>query len=882
MFRKAANRLGPWLQGVVLWLLLAWGATPSSAQNPVEQRRDSLLAVATRAGQSDSVNNQVKAVELWMMLLSEGNLEPRQRALVLKDLGSTYLQLGIRDSAMVYLPQALTASRNVQDRWLEAVVLSHIGGIWYNAGVPDSAVTYLRSALTIIRDIGPRSDEGVLLSNIGILYQASGRPDSAGHYLREALEVSREEQNQDNVNVVLIALGGLYLNEGRFDSAQSYYETALAHARGRANRGAEFLALSSIADLHIRFGRVDSALAYYRQALAVGDETGRGSAAAEASFNLAETFFRDERPDSAVTYARRALNYAEREGDRRLRGRAYAQAARALYRSRSRESPSQQLDSARMYLERAVDDLQAAQDLNGLASAHQSFAVIEFGREDIPAALAHAAESLTLARQVNDRTIQSRVMRTFGNIYTATSSYTNVKAASAYFDSAAVILGGIRATASRDQDRVDLAEEDQELFDEWLLTVLRDSSSAEPPALAALAVAERGRAQALIHLLMGGSPHAAGADLVGEGAELIARVQQRGESVLYFAVAADTLISWFIQPTGQVALRRVAFPQDSLETLVREARLLLSRDAGCSDDLLFQPRPAELFERLSSLLLPSNLAQLLPNRSELLIVPEGVLGLVPFAALSVKGSPEPLGIAYALRYSPSLTLSVAQRLPAEVRTSSRALVFGDPRMPEVNVCGVRFTPSPLAHARASAIRTASRLGVEPWLGDSATETRVKQHAAEADIIHIETHGFAPEGRWDAREAFLALAPSPAAPPASQEDGRLTVGEIVEDLPTLRAALVVLSACRTGIGEARAAEGTLGFQRAFLAKGARSVLVSLWSVPDESTGLLMDAFYRNWLDPEVPSKAEALRRAQHEVRQKHPDPRYWAAFQLVGQ
>jgi CHAT domain-containing protein len=84
----------------------------------------------------------------------------------------------------------------------------------------------------------------------------------------------------------------------------------------------------------------------------------------------------------------------------------------------------------------------------------------------------------------------------------------------------------------------------------------------------------------------------------------------------------------------------------------------------------------------------------------------------------------------------------------------------------------------------------------------------------------------------------------------------------------------------------ASEGTLGLQRAFLAAGAQNVLVSLWSVSDDATALLLNAFYRHWLDDlDSPSKAEALRRAQEEVRgasgSRFHHPRYWAAFQLVG-
>lgn len=95
---------------------------------------------------------------------------------------------------------------------------------------------------------------------------------------------------------------------------------------------------------------------------------------------------------------------------------------------------------------------------------------------------------------------------------------------------------------------------------------------------------------------------------------------------------------------------------------------------------------------------------------------------------------------------------------------------------------------------------------------------------------------------------------------------------------------MLSACQTGLGDLKQTEGTIGLQRAFLARGARSVMVSLWNVSDAATRTLMTSFYRHWLrDPDQPSKTEALRRAQNAVRKTagFEDPRYWAAFQLVG-
>jgi CHAT domain-containing protein len=97
---------------------------------------------------------------------------------------------------------------------------------------------------------------------------------------------------------------------------------------------------------------------------------------------------------------------------------------------------------------------------------------------------------------------------------------------------------------------------------------------------------------------------------------------------------------------------------------------------------------------------------------------------------------------------------------------------------------------------------------------------------------------------------------------------------------LSADLVTLSACQTGLGRI-SGEGVMGLSRAFFVAGARSVLVSLWSVSDEATERLMTAFYRHYVNGM--SKAAALQEAMREVRAlpSFSNPRYWAPFILLG-
>ena len=92
-------------------------------------------------------------------------------------------------------------------------------------------------------------------------------------------------------------------------------------------------------------------------------------------------------------------------------------------------------------------------------------------------------------------------------------------------------------------------------------------------------------------------------------------------------------------------------------------------------------------------------------------------------------------------------------------------------------------------------------------------------------------------------------------------------------------LVTLSGCQSGMNQVTGSDDLLGFTRGFLYAGARSLLLSLWNVNDESTTALMVNFYREW--QKGAAKSTALRSAMLAVRADHPHPFYWAPFLLIG-
>jgi tetratricopeptide (TPR) repeat protein len=250
--------------------------------------------------------------------------------------------------------------------------------------------------------------------------------------------------------------------------------------------------------------------------------------------------------------------------------------------------------------------------------------------------------------------------------------------------------------------------------------------------------------------------------------------------------------------------------------------------------------------------------------TRLVVVPDGPLHRLPFAALAL-----PAGDLVLDRFAISVAPSAAAAL-LWWTTSPRALAgpvvaFGDAAY--AGNAGLPRLPASGEEARHVA-RLAS--GGRAYLGADASEASLRRTVLRPlDVLHLATHARVARSGIAGSAIYLA--------PGKGQDGRLGVEEIAR-LP-LDAGLVVLSACRTADGALVTGEGVQGLTTTFLEAGARAVVATYWDVGDRAIGALMRAYYDALR--RGGTAASAARAAQRTLRSQGASPAVWAGVMVAG-
>ena len=256
---------------------------------------------------------------------------------------------------------------------------------------------------------------------------------------------------------------------------------------------------------------------------------------------------------------------------------------------------------------------------------------------------------------------------------------------------------------------------------------------------------------------------------------------------------------------------------------------------------------AHLRQLYNELLAP--LLDRLRDARHLVIVPHGILHYLPFHALF--DGTQYLIDAFSVSYAPSSTI-YAHCQSKSSSGSGRPLILGVPD---------ERAPLILEEVRA----VAKALGdSELIVGDAADSVALRERGQHARAIHIATHG---KFRQD----------NPMFSSIRLGDAYLSLYDLYQ--LRLEADLVTLSGCATGMNGVSPGDELLGLIRGLLYAGARSLVLTLWDVHDQSAAAFMAKFYRQWSSGNC--KSLALQAAMRELRKEYPHPYYWAPFVLIG-
>ena len=783
----------------------------------------------------------------------------------LGNIGGIYLLLGKFREALPYYRQALEISERLGLKPASSDDLGNIALCLAGIGDVDGAQATFDRALQIARETGLPKEEADWHKGKGTTMVGLGRYDSALHEYAAAEQVYEHAGLQRELVEALNDTGRLYELLGDGAAADIRFQRALQLAQKIGNGSGESTSLLALGDLERRRKMHDAADTYFGRALeharSVGDEGSTVAALVQRAMNELER----KHYEPALQGASEAGHIAEQSGN--LPVMSLSRYVLGEVR-RSRAEHQQALDqySAAEALQKQMRDPELGwrilygrgQTLEALGKNDDAIGAYEEAVHIIEDTRSQISEERYRAGYIEDRyQVYVALVELLLKLRKPENAffYSEKLRARAYFDQPGPSAFALKDSGAEQRIR-ELSEQIRSLRTAIKKEYSLPKKERRGQALE-LYSAELERAETDYQQLLDNSRNSAPDSRMQPwaipAAAEIQRLLPRDTALIEYVVGKQTVSILVVTPTSVIGLQTII----TSENLSSRTELLR--------DLIMERRPewiqpARGLRRF--LVDPLQTAGYLGKIHQLVIIPDGVLNYVPFAALPT-GRDRFLGDDFTVAYLPSAAALVRNSAETSSTGALLAMAPSDAHLPnaaaEVRSIGQLFPRS-------------SRVVV----GKAATKTLFKQVAADYAYLHLATHGSLNRNA----PALSALELEPDA----ENDGRLELHEIVR--MKLRARLITLSACETALGkgyftETPAGDEFVSITRAFLTAGSQNVLASLWAVNDESTRVLMVRFYRHLLEN---GGAEALARAQREVRHsnaRYRHPYYWAAFVMVG-
>lgn len=856
----------------------------------------------------------VNAIRRYEKALEKAKLsrDPGQQIEAMSRLGHVFYLTGRFTPAEKHYAAAADICRRQGNSTGEGISLRNLGATFTASGDYARAERSHFAALGIFQSQANGKDAQMALNNLGVLEKNRGRYAKAFEYYTKALEIYRDP---GKVRVLVTRnLGNFYRLWGEYDRAVGQYVSygKMASALGDQIQTAEaFLDAGSI---YARRGEYDRALANYRQAMQLQSKTGgdvdwskklmgdslleMGSPTeaepyvAEAGYDSSSgwLYLLKSQPEVAKQHYERLLEAAAKEHNLDEMFTAHTGLGRACEAMKDYARAQHHYSMAVRITEEMRDDLLPSERRNFFAEKVTGFTRGEPAKglvrialmQGNPGASIYPSE-VTKAREFADDLSQ----KTEGYYFNAPQELLDREAE--ITNKLASLRTALHAVPKADDskrfsemtDQIKRVESEREVFLETLCEKCTDYCAVKYPRPTSLE------------------------DSSVEDAEYVLLLDILGDSVGIRLLKGKQAIEFYVEPWKSPELekqiRRLRDPFDKVQ---------LAK---------FSPELAATFH--DKLLAPA--LKSVPEGSSVIVIPDGSLALLPFEALVARGKPVwksnaqgnyPVGVTYvgdlySISYYQSLTaMKLVRTLGKHKRSGQRFLVMADPvfgmsdnRLPEIDRkigknrtqdagsltlkaletgMGDTFKLRRLEESQKLAISIKSLVGADCDLYTGLECTKrafLDKFSGQPDqykAVIFGTHGLAANDLPGIMEPVLALTMVPRG-----TDGFLTMSEVAGLRMNLDIA--ALTACKTGLGMKLAGEGVISMGRAFQSAGAKSVIMSLWSVAEEPSIMLMEEFFKGLNQGN--NKLTAWTNARSHIRKEgFEHPFFWASFIMVGE
>jgi CHAT domain-containing protein len=833
------------------------------AQNLRDRRLEGSLE--TFVGGANNFLGEVKEALVHYeraVVLAQENGNQGTQASGLNNIGVIYSDASDQQKALEYFLQALPLYKLLGNQITEGITLSNIGNAYNKLGEPQKALDYLQQALPRFRAARAKSQESQSLINIGNAYRALGEYQKALDSYNQARTIQQQTGNKTQEAETLDQLGVLYSQQNQPQKALEYHQQALQLQRASGNVRREALTLSNLGHVYAVLGRVDEGLDQFNQSLAIFRRLGDLNNAA---------------------YALEGRARAEQQRGNLLESRKNIEESLALIETVRAQTGSQQ---------------HRASYLASREKAYEFYVDLLMQQHARQPGNGHDAEALQASERGRARSLTEMLNEAHVNILEGIDTGLVQKEREIRQSLNAKAQRQIQLTAQKGkQDEIDnLNREISALEDDYqqVQAAIRKAS----PVYAALM-----------------QPQPLG--LQGIQAQLdpntVLLEYSLGDDRSYLWVVTQDSLKSYKLPSRESVQKVAQQVYESLtaRSVVKSLEAPAQRQARIAlADMQFQRAAAEL----GRMILAPAVADLGTNR--LVVVADGALQYVPFAALSVDESKNyrPLVVDHELVSLPSASSLAVQRqsLASRKPAPKGVAVIADPVFSTVDARFTSSTRTTAATVNPSSAPNDTRI-IEHLSGGPGGQLAIRRlpfTRQEADqilavapsganfkavdfranrsmatsgalsqyrYVHFATHGYVDTARAGLSAIVLSMIDEQGNP----QDGFVRTHDIYN--LKLPAELVVLSACETGLGKDVKGEGIEGLTRAFMYAGARRVVVSLWNVNDKATASLMQRLYTGMLRTNK-TPAAALRAAQVEMlrTRQWQSPYFWAAFVMQGE